>query len=269
MFLKPIIPTFDFSFVIPTRNNLDELARSLLSISNEAPNKSEVIVVDGSDIAIGEDKIYKLSSIGKVNVRYILENKKGVFSAINDGIIESRGKWIIVLTAGDYFVDGACELLSKIENSQKDAIVFAQNVVDQRNKLQYSFYPTLDSVWPHQSMVLKRKIHEQIGLYPTEYRHVSEHYLIKRVKEVANVELIPDVLSVFCLGGISSGASNAQAKERYQLSRDLGNGILYSFIKAYFLPNIRYYIENNKVLNPLATLLRKLFFDYYKTPQNQ
>jgi len=94
------------------------------------------------------------------------DNKDGIYNAMNLGVQNSLGNWLIMLTAGDYLKFGSKDLFKIILNSNNDVIVFSQDVEGHNGKINFSFFPTIKTVWPHQSVIIKRIIHERIGLYP-------------------------------------------------------------------------------------------------------
>jgi len=266
MFLSPATPLYDFSFIITTRNNEDELNRTINSIVRESLPNSEMVVVDGSDFPLTKGRVQKLLD-GSLTLTYVLDNKKGVFNAMNLGVQNSYGCWIIMITAGDILKSGAKSLLEIVKFSERDVVVFAQDYIDQSGNLSYSFYPTHLSIWPHQSVVLRRTIHEKVGLYPEQYRFASDQYLFADVRKNADIEIRQEVFSTFYLGGITSGASIPMSYELYGLRRKLGNGLLFSFIQSFIFIYIRFLLEKNQSTRALSALLRRFLFSYYKKPK--
>jgi glycosyltransferase involved in cell wall biosynthesis len=269
MLLKVTKPLFKFSFIITTRNNLDELRRTISSIVPEAPKGSEMVIVDGNDIPFERSFLTNMIGDSKITLTIALDKKIGVYEAMNVGIEGSHGEWIVMVTAGDYLISGAKILLESIENSDKDAVIFAQNVEDQSGNIAYSFYPTKTSVWPHQSVIFKRQVHENHGLYLPKYKYSSDQHLFAEVRKAINYELRKEILTVFCLGGITSGASLSRSKEVFLLRHKLGENIFEAFMKSHIFPFVRYYLEKYALMRPVAMVLRKIFFSYYVQPQTK
>lgn len=267
MLLKYIKPTFDFSFIITTRNNIGELIETLNSISSEVPKNSEIIIVDGSDKPLGKQKILDLLKSDEVSVTYVLDNKKGVYAAMNVGVENSNGLWIVMITAGDYLLKGGCKLLDNIKYSEKEAVVFSQDIIDQSRKLAYTHEPTVKSIWPHQSVILKRSVHEKLGLYPIEYPFLAEQYLFIELRNKLTYEIRKERLTAFCLGGITSGASLKNSWNTYEVRRKLGTNVFSAFVQAYIFTFVRNFLEGSKLLRPLSMKIRKTFFAYYIKPK--
>ena len=266
MYLEPISPQFDYSVVITTRNNVDELTMTMNSILKELPSNSQIIIVDGSDEPLTKEWIVDNYKTKEIPIVYTLDNKTGVYDAMNVGLIKSVGNWIVMMTAGDYFVSGAKSLLESIRKLDKDVVVFAQNVVDQSGKLAFSYFPTPVSIWPHQSVILKRIVHEKMGLYPKKYRFVSEQYLFAEVRKEMSYELREEILTVFCLGGITSNTSLSMSKDVFAIRRKLGHSFVTSFVRAFIYPPIRYMLERNRFLLPVSMAIKRAIFPNYRSP---
>lgn len=268
MLLEITKPIFDFSFIIPTRNNLEELNRTISSIVSEVPENSEIVIVDGSDSPKGEDFFLNILNGYNIRLKYVNDNKNGIYNAMNLGVQNSSGKWLVMLTAGDYLKSGAKSLFKYILNSKKDVVVFAQDVEDLNGKISFSFFPTMKTIWPHQSVVLKRLVHEELGLYPnhSDNKYTNEQVLFAEIRKNSKIEIRNEIFSVFCLGGLSSKTSFKKSKEYYKRKRELGCGIIYSLMGAYVFTNIRYVLENTPILRKLSIFLRIKMFSYYKKP---
>ena len=272
MLLKPAVPQFDFSFIITTRNNTGELVRTIESLIAEAPDKSEMVIVDGSDSPLGKEWVLNNFVLNHIHLTYMLDNKNGVYPcggiypAMNDGIEKSLGLWVIIMTAGDCLEVKAKTLLESLRSEEKAVVVFAQNVVDQSGRVAFTLIPSAKSIWPHQSVILKRRVHETEGLYPLNYCYSSEQYLFAKIRKALPYKLRKEVLTVFYLGGITSRSSLAMSRDTFAVRRQLGNGLVSSFIRSYVTPPVRVVLERNALIRPLATLIRRVVFSGYKKP---
>jgi hypothetical protein len=258
--------TCDYSFLIQTRNNRSELERTIQSICCEAPSSSQIVVVDGSDVPFGMELIRSMVTNSKIAVVYELDEQKGVFNAMNVGVLKSNGRRLIVLPAGDTMEMGAKELLRSINNSNKEVVVFSQHIIDQEGKLSLRFFPTAKSVWPHQSVVLRREVHEKWGLYPMGYRFLSDQYFFADVRMKVAFEIRPEVLTAFWLGGISSGATMQQSREIWSVRRKLGCGQVSAALHGFVYPYIRWVLERSPAFRGVVTKLRRMIYPVFKKP---
>jgi glycosyltransferase involved in cell wall biosynthesis len=234
------------------------LVRTLASVRNEIPVDSEVIVVDGSDspqppadlqLVVGSD----------VPIVVLRSVPNGVFPALNTGIAASKGDWIITLTAGDRLMAGCRGLLDALSDSKFDAEVFAQEVTDPDGNFLYLFQPDARSVWPHQSVVLKREVYLGNGFYPTQFRYSGDQQYFAAIRKRVKYVVRTKVLTSYCLGGMSSGASVRHSKEIYLLRRELGESRVQSLWRAAISTNIRYLLENIVGYRLTAKLKTRMF----------
>lgn len=261
-------PILDFSFIVPMRNNITDLQVSLDSICAQAPAMSEIVVVDGSDEPLGETTVRTMVRRTDIAVVYTCDDKSGVFGAMNVGVAATRGRWLVMMPAGDLINPGARMHLETLTNSAMDAIVFAQDMATPEGKRLYSFRPTASTIWPHHSVVLKRTVHERYGFYPLQYRYTSDQQFFAYVRHHISFEIRPDVLTTFMLGGISSGASRRISCELFELRRKLGDGITSSLFRAYITPYVRAWIERHTGYGGLATRIRvRLLGQYSGAPE--
>lgn len=255
----------DFSFIVTTRNNPEELKTTIVSIAIEAPENSELVVVDGSDLSLGVNIVQALIPSGvTLSIGYVLDNKSGVYDAMNIGVKNTHGRWLIMVPAGDRINQGAKRLLESLRNSTLDAVVFAQHLADPRGKILYSFVPSDKTIWPHQSVILKRTVHERFGLYPEKYRYSSDQFFFAIIRRKIDYELRPEVISTFMLGGISSGASLERSREWYVLRRELGEGRIPSLLRAYIFPYLRAWLERWSGFDGIASKLRVWMLKNYR-----
>ena len=262
-----IIP--DFSFLIQTRNNRQELKMSVESVCSEAPPASEMVVVDGSDEPFGEDYMREIMSNANIGLVYRLDERLGPYNAMNVGIKNSCGRWVIVITAGDTLEKGAGLLLESIKDSDHEVVVFSQNVVDQYGHLSYQFYPTEKSAWPHQSVVIRREVHERLGMYPTECNYTSDQLFFAGIRTKTKFMIRPEILSTFRLGGITSGApSLRRLRGIYVVSRKLGRGHFLSALHGYLFPCVRFILERYPVFRGVVNRFRRAIYPHYKKPVN-
>ncbi|MBM5828541.1 MAG: glycosyltransferase [Cyanobacteria bacterium M_surface_7_m2_040] len=100
------------STVVVTRNNPNELQATLASIAHQtallAPKGAaavEVIVVDGSDAAVGPQQLR--SWLGPRPALLVLRDHPacGIYAAMNQGLAASRGELVQFLNAGDAWFD--------------------------------------------------------------------------------------------------------------------------------------------------------------------
>lgn len=103
------------SIVTISYNCAKSIERTILSVINLDYVNKEYIIIDGAstDNTLSIIEKYK----DKIDV-FVSEPDKGIYDAMNKGILKATGEWIIFMNAGDCFHSktAASELMTKVEN---------------------------------------------------------------------------------------------------------------------------------------------------------
>ncbi len=243
-----------FSIVIITKDNKDELLETICSIPISSKFFVELVVIDSS-----KEK-YKPSLDG-YKLLYKYTSPKGIYNAQNLGISISSGDFIIVMNSGDGFSKNSIKLLEKISvDSEYDAFVFSQNYRKKNGEIIFTYNASSSSVWPHQSVVIRKKIHDNFGVYPTSYKYTAEQIYFSEIRSKIKVYYSKDILSYFTHGGVSTGSLLfSLSKENFILWRKLKRGVVFSFFKSFIFPIFKFFLVEKFQLYELGNKLRKLF----------
>ena len=102
-----------FSIIVVTLNSRYEFIKTLDSIKKQSFQDYEIVIVDGKSEDGTVDIIKKLNDF---NLKSISEKDEGIYDAMNKGIDNSTGEWIIFLNSGDIFYNK--EILRNISKKQ-------------------------------------------------------------------------------------------------------------------------------------------------------
>lgn len=102
------------SVITVVRNGVETIVATLESVSLQRDVHVEHIVIDGASI---DGTVDILRDYQGHQLLWISEADKGIYDAMNKGLILARGEWIIFLGADDAFADSA--VLADIFLSQK------------------------------------------------------------------------------------------------------------------------------------------------------
>ena len=153
------------SIIIPTHNAEKHISKCLTSISNQNYSCTEVVIVDYKST----DNTPNLAKKSSTNVRFIACETKGVYAAMNLGIEQAKGEWLLFLGADDELDD--TDVLSQIFTSTPKAEVVLAKVknVNVSSKKVPEFY---QNKWSKQ-MYWRNNIHHQGVFY---HKSVFERY---------------------------------------------------------------------------------------------
>lgn len=120
------------SVIIPTYNRYSFLEKAAKSVLRQSFKDFEIIIVDdGSDD--GTKKL--VQSFCDKRIRYFYQENRGVSSARNKGVIESRGDLIAFLDSDDYWKGKKLEKQLKFMESTSSIISHTQELWYRRGKI--------------------------------------------------------------------------------------------------------------------------------------
>ena len=107
------------SIVTVNRNNAAGLRATMKSVVAQTSRGFEYIVVDGASSDGSVDVIKELAPQFGEGIKWISEPDSGIFSAMNKGIKNAKGKYLHMLNSGDYYCEEnvLSTVLKKLNNN--------------------------------------------------------------------------------------------------------------------------------------------------------
>lgn len=233
------------SIVTVVRNNEKTIADAIESVLGQTYGDIEYIVIDGASTDGTVDIIRRYG--GRID-RFVSEPDKGIYDAMNKGILMATGEVVGILNSDDFYIDS--HVLSKVAEAFDDAdvgavfadLVYVRHENVSRSVRRYSskgFHPSKFAYgWmpAHPTFFLRKRYYDQYGLYKTDYRIAADYELLIRMLYVHKIPYvyIPEVLTKMRLGG----ASTRSFKSTMILNREIvracrENGIRTNVFKVY------------------------------------
>jgi glycosyltransferase involved in cell wall biosynthesis len=205
---KPLISIITINY-----NDQIGLERTFSSVINQTYQEFEYIVIDGGSTDGSKNIIEKYQD--KINY-WISEPDKGVYNAMNKGILKANGEYLLFLNSGDEFYN-----LDVLKANVKfihtyDLVYFNINVIGEQDdyikkypekiSFSYMYHDTL----PHPATFIKKNLFNVIGLYDENLKIVSDwkFFILALVKYNATYNYNNTVLTKFYFDGISSRKEN-------------------------------------------------------------
>ena len=166
-----------FSVITVSLNSEKTIRKTIESVIKQDYKEIEYIIIDGDSTDSTLEIINEYSEyISKV----ISEEDKGIYNAINKGIKLASGKYISVLHSDDTFASDnvISEVKKAFEKNKTDIITTKVNFYnDKKGKFTRLISPVSFKPWKlrfgimpaHPGIFIKKKIHDNIGLYPEDY----------------------------------------------------------------------------------------------------
>ncbi len=225
-----------YSIITVNYNNKEGLRQTIKSIESLQSSNFEYIIIDGGST----DGSVEVIKEHEASISYwISEKDKGIYNAMNKGILKARGEFINFMNSGDTFYEP--DVLNKVEPflNEHDIVIgkeFHQSPTNGKTAttflpLRISMATFFVSYLPHQSGFIRRSLFDDMP-YDENCRIVGDwkFYLMQIVYNNRSVKLIDTIISKREQGGISNSAQELNAKERINTLNEL---LPYGVMKDY------------------------------------
>ncbi|MCW2118489.1 glycosyltransferase family 2 protein [Flavobacterium sp. 7A] len=175
------------SIITINYNDVEGLKNTVNSVINQSWQEFEHIIIDGGSTDGSNDYI-------KENANYfsyaVSEADKGIYNAMNKGIAQACGEYLLMLNAGDVLHN--VEVLKQVfENKpykedliygdvdrESKGVVFTESIFPDKLSFGFLRYGMIS----HQAVFIKKSLHELIGLYDETIKYGADwHFIILAV----------------------------------------------------------------------------------------
>ena len=100
----------------------------------------------------------------------------------------------------------------------------------------YKEIPSLLSIWPHQSVIYKRELHDEFGYFSSNYKLISDQVFFEKIKNIKKllIKFNKNSLTTYDITGISSIMNRKSLKEYKILNKLRGKNNFKLFLRYYF-----------------------------------
>lgn len=245
------------SIITVTYNSAATLQDTLESVKRQDYPNIEHILVDGA------------SKDGTVNIirsyphvaKYVSEKDKGLYDAINKGILMSTGDVIGILNSDDFFPhEKIISNMVKVFQEQNVDAVFGDIAFVRPENLRrvvrhYSsakFHPrkfAYGYMPAHPSFYVRREFYEQYGLYKLDYKIAADYELLMRFMHSNHLKYAynPEVMVYMRTGGVS----NKNVLSRYTLNKEIIRACKENGVKTnMFIVSLKYFFKVFEYVKP-------------------
>lgn len=177
------------SIITATYNSASTIRDTLESVNAQTYSDIEHIIVDGNS---KDDTLELVKQYGKRVSKIISEPDKGIYDAMNKGILAASGDIIGILNSDDFFTsnDVILSVVSEFENNDIEAVYgdvhyvnpdnlnksvrYYSSAVFNTNLFRFGLMPA------HPTFYVKRSCYEKYGLYSLDYKIASDFDLLIR-----------------------------------------------------------------------------------------
>lgn len=206
------------SIITVCRNEEADIVKTAESIVHQTWQDYEWIVIDG---ASSDGTLAKLEPYAGRIGRLLSEPDSGIYNAMNKGIRLAQGEYLIFMNGGDAFHHP--EVLEEVFSKNPDGdILYGDVSITTREKIITRKMPRriisplyfINSIIPHQSSFIKRKLFDQYGLYDESLRIASDckHWIIFSLNS-CKFQYLNKIISIMNGGGISLRRNDISSSE--------------------------------------------------------
>jgi len=261
------------SIITVNLNNAIGLRKTIESIISQSFNDYEYLIIDGgsTDGSVNIIKEYA----DKISY-WVSEPDKGIYNAMNKGILQAKGEYLQFLNSGDSLVKESvlndiftdlpfCDMVygNYIKVLQDGKLLF-ENGPKVSEVTFLRFY--IDSI-NHQSTFIKRDLFDRYGLYDEQLKIVSDWKFFLIAFGLSNSKLIYKNIEVayYEMSGISKTQSKLLLAERKKVLEELVPLSILSDYRNNYFELIRLSVIKKHIFTiKLNTIFQILLVRFYK-----
>ena len=255
------------SIITINYNNIEGFRKTIESVVSQTMCNFEWIIIDGGSTDGSRELIENNSEYISY---YVSEPDKGIYNAMNKGIMASHGDYLLFLNSGDYLYDE--NVIKQVIPLLKDRDIYVGRINslgkdNASEEEQADFSPEgilrkLTFTWiPHQASFFKRTLFDTYGMYREDQRIVSDWwaFFYSLVIGRATIGALPLIISNYDIDGISATQRTRAMQEQENLLRE------HPQIDVYY----KFYRDNLEIVsalkrNRMVFLLFRIYFYLYR-----
>lgn len=198
------------SVVTVVKNDLHGLRVTLASVLMQSDKEFEWLIIDGFSDDGTSQLCHEISKkeLGKV----ISVPPNGIYDAMNQGLVNAAGEYVIFLNAGDFFVSAkSIHTIERVIDIHQKSVAFPVVQINSKGAAVDIAVPKLISKGSgrmldgnHQGFVVKKSAAAVSGNFDVSLRYAADGKLMDSVASGDGVVLDSTILTAFVIGGASS-----------------------------------------------------------------
>jgi glycosyltransferase involved in cell wall biosynthesis len=260
------------SIITINYNDAIGLKKTIDSVILQTFNDFEYIIIDGGS----KDGSVDIIKENNDNIDYwISEPDKGVYNAMNKGILVAKGEYLLFLNGGDWFCNKE-SLGSLANNTGNFDIIFGNNYFYyseskiKENKLPdlitFNYLAFINGL-PHQATLIKKKFIIKNGLYDENLNITSDwkFFMLSIFKWNASYLHVPHFICFYDFWGISStNRSLAELEKKQIIQEEFAN---FNYVKEQMdvVDKIFFYYKYSRIVRifKMLGMLKKFKYPKY------
>ncbi|MCJ0742451.1 glycosyltransferase family 2 protein [Pedobacter montanisoli] len=252
------------SIITVNLNNAEGFLNTAKSIVNQTTNHFEWLVIDGGST---DDSVKLIQSFEQYTSYWISEPDKGIYQAMNKGIAQAKGDYLLFLNSGDVLYNEHV-LAELIPILQKEGVYYSNaanqgshtakiNTIKYPKQLSSDFF--IKRSLNHQNCIISRSLFLKYGFYDEGYQICADwDFTVQLFIKGETFSYIEDlIISCFNTDGVSSDYKTV-ARER--------KDIIQQKYPAYQLQHQQLLIKKNSLLFRLKNKIKRTLLSRFSMP---
>ncbi len=219
---KPLVTIITATYNLIKNGRKDWFIQNLESVQNQTYKNIEHIVIDGASTDGTIEVLEEYQNKGWI--KYYSEPDKGIYDALNKGILKANGKYVVCLNSDDFYCDvHAVEwLVMKAEETGADACCASAKRVKFDSLELMNYWLVKDNLKPifnmfpcHQTFLIKTEVMKELGSYDSNLKVSADNvFFIKMIQNNKTLVYINNIIIAFRDGGFSNSNIGLSLRER-------------------------------------------------------
>lgn len=211
-----------YSIITINLNNSAGLKKTIESVVNQTFQDFEYIIIDGGSTDGSLDIIKEYSS--RIDY-WVSEPDRGIYNAMNKGIIQAHGEYLNFMNSGDYFSKNT--ILEEIHADLSFDFVFGKARTIPNNTIlspskNITLYSLCTTGFNHQALFVRRDIFCK-HMFDEKYKMLSDWKFVVESLIIDNCsyKVVDIVVADYDLGGISTTYMDNAVNEQKSILKEL------------------------------------------------
>lgn len=204
------------SVVTINYNNKEGLRKTINSVLDQSFGEYEYIIIDGGSTDGSVEVIKEYSD--RINY-WVSEQDKGIYNAMNKGIQQAKGQYLIFMNSGDCFHDYSVLEWFFAQNTDEDIAIgkvscVGMNMIKEPPGNEFSLMDFYRNHPPHQAAFFKRTIF-QYGMFDESFKLVSDwsFFIDRLIFKNCSYRYLNRIIADYDMGGLSTTQVQLLKKE--------------------------------------------------------
>ena len=213
------------SIITAVKNSEFVIERCFNSVARQTHQLIEHVLVLGNSSDNTENIITKyILNNPKSCIKVLRENKPGIYSALNQGIKESKGEFLLILGSDDWLEPfGVHELITTIKQKRADFAVGYAKIITEDNKKNSEIFKVSEfderlimglTPFCHQALLVSKKCFDICGLFNEDLTIASDRQWFNSLfLQKLQMATLSKCVVNFCKKGLSNSKEHVAIDE--------------------------------------------------------